>query len=190
MKQYALLSCLLFASAVSAVEAGNLSTIRTGEENLSGLIANPPEVAKVRLPLKMTSFEQVIIQNGQGARRIEHKALAPVTYTLRATINRSNHFYVSDWHIETVPMKWERDQKIWQAEVKFYKRYGQEQELEEYVGTLPLNGRLLEHDKGKLFVLVTKAQQQFQNKRGNPLLIVNAGQFVLEDKGNIAKSTK
>ncbi len=185
----AFLSSFLFSASLWAVELGNLSTFRMGEDPL-GPVSEPAEVARVRVPIKLTSYEQVLVQNQHGVRRIEAKALAPADYNLRATINRTNHFYLSDWHIESVPMQWEKDQKMWKAELKFYKRYGQEQELEEYVGTLPISGRLLGEPKDKVYKFSAQSRQQFNNKRGSPLLIIEVGRNLSEPKGNVAKGNK
>jgi len=175
----------LASQTLFAVEAGNLTTFQTGRSNLT-TVTEPQDVARVRVPLRLTRFEPIVVQNQQGTRHMEHKSLAPIAYNLRATINRSNHFYLADWHIETVPMKWEKDTRKWQVEIKFYKRYGQDQELEEFVGTMPLQGRLIGEDR--LFTLETQAKLQFNNKRGSPVLTVEAGS-IANEKGNVARRT-
>ncbi|WP_141736025.1 hypothetical protein [Oligoflexus tunisiensis] len=180
------LSAILLATrALFAVEPGNLSTIQTGESSLT-TVSEPKDVARVRIPLRLTRFEPIVVQNAQGTRRMEYKAMAPVSYTLRATINRSNHFYLADWHIETIPMKWEKETRNWQVEIKVYKRYGQEQELEEFIGTHALRGRLIGEDR--LFTLETQSRQQFNNKRGSPVLLLESGSIAVE-KGNVARRT-
>ncbi len=183
MRALGLGAYLLATRSLFAVETGNISTIQTGESALT-TINEPKDVARVRVPLRLTRFEPIVVQSEQGTRRIEHKSLAPISYNLRATINRSNHFYLADWHIETIPMKWEKDARRWQVELKFYKRYGQEQELEEFIGTLPLQGRLVGDER--LFTLETQSKQQFKNKRGSPVLTVEAGAMANE-KGNVAR---
>jgi hypothetical protein len=180
------LSAFLLASrTLFAVEMGNLSTIQTGESSLT-TVSEPKDVARVRIPLRLTRFESIVVENAEGTRRMESKAMAPISYTLRATINRSNHFYLEDWHIETIPMKWEKETRNWQVEVKIYKRYGQEQELEEFIGTQSLKGRLVGEDR--LFTLETQSRQQFNNKRGSPILLLESGAIALE-KGNVARRT-
>lgn len=173
---------LLSNQPLLAVESGNLSTIQTGESSLT-TVSLPKDAARVRIPLRLVRYETVVLQDLDGVKRMEQKALAPLSYNLKATVNRSNHFYIADWHIESVPMKWEREARQWTVELKFYKRYGQEQELEEFIGNLPLNGRLVGEDK--LFTLDAKAHQKFNNKRGNPVLLVEAGAIAI-DKGNVA----
>jgi hypothetical protein len=171
---------------IFAIEKGKIKSLDTGE-NPYGPIIEAPKVARVRIPIKLTHFEEVLIQSQQGTKRIEAKALRPVLYNLRATINRTNHFYLTDWHIETVPMKWDRELGEWLVELKFYKRYGEESELEEYVGVLPLSGRLI--GKEDIMTLDAKGIQKFTNKKGTPLLLVEAGKILNQDKGNVAKRT-
>ena len=176
---------LLATRSLFAAEAGNLSTIQTGESSLT-TVSEPKDVARVRIPLKLTRFEPIVVQNTEGTRRMEYKNMAPVSYTLRATINRSNHFYLADWHIETIPMKWEKETRNWQVEIKVYKRYGQDQELEEFIGTHAIQGRLVGDDK--LFTLEAHSRQQFNNKRGSPVLLLESGSIAIE-KGNVARRT-
>ena len=189
MRQFTRALCLgaylLATQALFAAEMGNLSTFQTGESALT-TTSEPKDVARVRVPLRLTRFEPIVVQNLQGTRHMEYKSLAPVSYNLRATINRSNHFYLADWHIEAVPMKWEKETRRWQVEIKFYKRYGQDQELEEFIGTLPLQGRLMGDER--LFTLEVQSKQQFNSKRGSPVLLVEAGMAAM-DKGNVARRT-
>jgi hypothetical protein len=185
MRALGLSAFLLATRSLFAAEMGNLSTIQTGESSLT-TVTEPKDVARVRIPLRLTRFEPIVVQNAQGTRRMDHKAMAPVSYTLRATINRSNHFYLADWHIETIPMKWEKETRNWQLEIKVFKRYGQEQELEEFIGTHSIQGRLLGNDK--LFTLEAQTRQLFNNKRGSPVLLLETGSIAVE-KGNIARRT-
>lgn len=169
--------------SLNAVEKGNLSNIDTGSSLAE--VGEPPEVARVRIPLKLTSFEQVVIKGEDGIRRMESKPLTPVRLNFKATINRTNHFYLSGWHVESVPTKWDRDSKRWDVEVKFYKRFGEETELEEYVGSMPITGQLIGADM--LYTLEAKGQQKFTNKSGNPLLLVEVNSPRYVKKGNVAR---
>lgn len=170
--------------SLKAVEKGNLSSINTGSSPYDEL-TDAPEVARVRIPLKMTFFEQVVIKGQDGIRRMESKALTPNRFNFKATINRTNHFYVNGWHVESVPMKWDRDTKKWDVDVKFYKRYGEDQELEEFVGTMPISGTLV--GKDMLFTLDAQGSSKFQNKLGNPLLLVEINNPRYENKGEVAR---
>ena len=114
-------------------------------------------------------------------RRVEHKPRLPIRYNFKATIDRTNHFYVSDYHVETVPIKWEHDTKTWTLAVHFYKRYGDGQELEESVGSMDIKGQL--DGAGKLYTLKSKGKQNFNNKQGFPQLLVEIDSIQVGEKG-------
>jgi hypothetical protein len=54
---------------------GNLSSIQTGESELTTTSA-PKDVAGVRVPLRLTRFEWIVLQNLQAKRHMEYKNLA------------------------------------------------------------------------------------------------------------------
>ncbi|MBC7661499.1 MAG: hypothetical protein H7249_17520 [Chitinophagaceae bacterium] len=172
------------AFPLMAVEKGNLSGFNTGDSSFTEMRAEDDAV-RVKVPLKMTLFEQIIVKNQDGIRRIEHKPLTPIRYNFKATIDRTNHFYVSDYHVETVPVKWEHDSKEWTLTVHFYKRFGDGQELEESVGSMDIKGKL--EGSQKLYTLKARGQQSFKNKQGFPQLVVEIDSKAGAEKGNIAR---
>ena len=172
------------AFPLMAVEKGNISGFVTGDSSLTDVRAEDDAV-RVRVPLRMTLFEQIMVKNQEGVRRIEHKPLLPIRYNFKATIDRTNHFYVSDYHVETVPVKWEHDAKEWTIQVHFYKRYGEGQELEESVGSMDIKGKL--DGANKLYTLKAKGKQNFNNKQGFPQLLVEIDSLPGAEKGNIAR---
>lgn len=174
----------LSASPLLAVEKGNLSGFNTGESTFTDVQLSEDAV-RVKVPLKMTLFESIVVKNNEGIRRIEQKALAPIKYNFKATIDRSNHFYVSDYHVETVPVKWDASNKFWTVEVNFFKRYGEGQELEEAVGSMTLRGQL--DGARRLYTLKGRAKQTFNNKQGKALLTVEMDSLQTPEKGNIAR---
>lgn len=172
------------AFPLMAAEKGNISGFVTGDSSLTDVKAEDDAV-RVRVPLRMTLFEQVMVKNQDGIRRIEHKPLLPIRYNFKATIDRSNHFYVSDYHVETVPVKWEHDSKEWTIAVHFYKRYGAGQELEESVGSMDIKGKL--EGANKLYTLKAKGKKNFNSKQGFPLLLVEIDSLPSPEKGKIAR---
>lgn len=168
-----------------AVEKGNLSGIVTGDSSFTEVVQLTDDAVRVKVPLKMTVFESIVVKNDEGIRRIEQKALTPIKYNFKATIDRTNHFYVSDYHVETVPVKWDAGSKNWTVEVNFFRRYGEGQELEEAVGSLTVRGQL--EGARRLFTLQGKAKQTFNNKQGKPLLMVEMDSLRTLEKGNIAR---
>lgn len=175
----------LAASPLMAVEKGNLSGIVTGDSSFTDVVQLTDDAVRVKVPLKMTVFESIVVKNDEGIRRIEQKALTPIKYNFKATIDRTNHFYVSDYHVETVPVKWDAGSKNWTVEVNFFRRYGEGQELEEAVGSLTVRGQL--EGARRLFTLQGKAKQTFNNKQGKPLLMVEMDSLRTLEKGNIAR---
>ena len=174
----------VFAASGMAAEQGNLQTINTGHSPLTDVRAEAEDV-RVRIPLKLTAFEQIIVKNTAGQRRYEHKPLAATRYNFKATIDRANHFYVGDWHIETTPEKWDHASKQWTVSLNFFKRYGADQELEENVGKMALVGRL--NGKDNLYTFEAQGAQTFRDKNGQPLLQVEINSKAPQEKGNIAK---
>jgi hypothetical protein len=174
----------LLASPSMAVEQGNLSGFSTGDSSFTD-VSFADDAVRVKVPLKMTLFESIVVKGKEGTRRIEHKALAPVKYNFKATIDRTNHFYVSGYHVETVPLKWDHDTKFWTVEVNFFKRFGEGQELEEAVGSMTVRGSL--EGARRLYVLKGQAEQVFNDKLSKPLLKVEMDSQASKEKGSIAR---
>lgn len=175
----------LTASPVIAVEKGNLSGFNTGDSALTDVVQLSSDAIRVKVPLKMTVYEPIVVKNQEGIRRVEHKALAAIRYNFKATIDRSNHFYVNDYHVETIPQKWDSVTKDWTVEVNFFRRYGEGQELEEAVGSMTVRGKL--DGARRLYTLQGKAKHTFNDKSGKPLLSVEMDSLHLGEKGNIAR---
>lgn len=175
----------LAASPSMAVEKGNLKGFSTGDSSFTDVVQLADDAIRVKVPLKMTVYEPIVVKNQEGVRRIEHKALAAIKYNFKSTIDRTNHFYVSDYHIETIPQKWDSATKNWTVEVNFFRRYGEGQELEEAVGSLTVRGKL--DGARRLYTLQGKAKQTFNDKTGKPLLSVEMDSLQSPEKGNIAR---
>ncbi len=169
---------------VLAAEKGNLKSFNTGDSSFTD-VQLASDAIRVRVPLRMTAFETIIVKNEEGIRRHEQKALTPVKYNFKSTIDRTNHFYVSDYHVETIPVKWDNATKNWTVEVNFYKRFGEGSELEESVGSMTVTGKL--DGERRLYTLQGKAQKTFNNKSGKPLLKVELDSLPKGEKGNIAR---
>ncbi len=172
------------AFPLMAVEKGNLSSINTGDSALTEVKAED-FAPRARVPLRLTMYESVVVRNEAGNRRIVNKPLNPVRYNFKATIDRINHFYLNDLHVETIPEKWDHDSRQWSLTVHFYKRYGEGQDLEESIGSMSIAGNL-EGDASP-YMLKALAQKNFKDKNGNPLLNVEINSKNASEKGNIAR---
>jgi len=130
--------------------------------------------AKVRIGLRLTPFRQVVTQDRNG-RSVEHSMpLEALRYTLRARLNKVNHFFVGKWHIETTPEQWVRTTRHYVVKLDIYRRYGAFGQLEENVGSLQLRG-VLDEGENNVHVLLGVARVRLRDKFGRPVLDVVAG---------------
>ena len=132
-----------------------------------------PRMARVRIHLKLIPYDKIVVRDKQGQFKEKFRPIKKLNHVLRARIERPNHFYVGDWHIETVPMKWDQNLKKLKVKLRFYKRYGEGRNLEEYLGNAILSGTLV----GKDFLYVVKGRKNalFKNRKNNPVLAVEIG---------------
>jgi len=130
--------------------------------------------AKVRIGLRLTPFRKVVTQDRNG-RNVEHSMpLEALRYTLRARLNRVNHFFVGKWHIETTPEQWVRTTRHYVVKLDIYRRYGAFGQLEENVGSVQLRG-VLDQGENNVHVLLGVARKRLRDKFGRPVLDVVAG---------------
>ncbi len=174
----------------SAVWADSVETIKMGDNQFIQFADEDKPIAKVRIPVRIFPFEKVLIYGANGQQRQEFRRLPPLEHTLRARIEQVNHFYIADWHIETIPVSWSSASKVLELDVRLYKRYGKKRELEESVGKLRLKSIL----QGQNFLYNAQgfAQSRFVNKNGHPIVRLELGRSDLVDHDTIAtgKSNK
>lgn len=142
-------------------------------EPLVRLPKKPPRMAKVRIFVKLVPYRKVLMQDSKGVNFEEYKPVGKMKYTLRARIDRPNHFYLNDWHIETIPQMFSQSTKQFRVKLRFYKRYGTHQDLEEYVGNTTAEGIL--EGSNFLYVLKTFKEEVFKNKYNQPILAIGVG---------------
>jgi hypothetical protein len=130
--------------------------------------------AKVRIGLRLTSFEKIVARGEGGATETRFVPMEPLRHVLRARLNKMNHFYVGDWHVQTEPTKWVRKTRAYEVRLSIYRRYGAFGQLEEQVGTVDLAGVLTPQPEN-VFVLNGVARQRLRNRFGQPVLDVVAG---------------
>jgi hypothetical protein len=175
-------------TAPQQTDIKNQGTVRTPE--------TAPRAARVRILVKFTEYDKLLIKNDQGTVRTEYRAVRTRQHTLRARIERNNHFYVGDWHIETTPIAFAKETMKYSVSLHFSKKYGVGWDMEEYVGRTAVNGTLA--GKDFLYDLIGANSAKFFNSQGNPLLDVEIGINPLttpmvkgadeNSKGTVAKS--
>ena len=180
-----LLSSTLVFSTVFTVQAIG-QTIDPGDTMIR-LPKAPKKEARVRLGVQIVPYKELTVTNQQGKlvhRQVKVKAIAR---NIRAQISRTNHFYIGDWHIETVPESWDKDTMQIKYKMNLYKQYGTQRQLEEFVGATTALGTL----KGKDFVYAFHGQgaSQFRNRRQKIVADLRVGPPIgMRKVGNISRA--
>ena len=129
---------------------------------------------RVRIGLRLTPFKRVGTEGRDGTVDQRFVPMEPLRHTLRARLNAPNHFFVGDYHVESKPLKWVKKSRRYEVQLDVYRRYGAFGQLEEFLGSVDLNG-VLDEQEAKVFVLYGVARTRLRDKFGNPILDVVAG---------------
>ena len=135
---------------------------------------NASEPARVRINLRLTPWKMTSGTDAEGGQRPIHLAQQPINHTLRARLDKTNHFYFGEWHIQTTPIRWTRTSRRWSVRLDVARRYGSWGQLEENLGSMELSGILQEQGE-KIFLLNGIAKKRFNDRMGQPALEVVAG---------------
>ncbi len=174
---------LAHGGQVRAEIAGNMGTAVPGSATnwsaaeptaISAESPTTPRPRRVRIGLKLTPYKKIITQQLNGQINTRYIQANPLRHTLKARLNESNHFYLGDWHIETVPTKWTKQTGDYEIDIRVSERYGPYGQLEEDLGHFLVKGKLVEQERD-IDVLVGVARQRFRDKFGNPQLDAIAG---------------
>lgn len=166
---------LVLAFDFPVLNAVSLNAIKTGNNPMMQVAGKDDQkrVARVRIALDLRNYEKIVVRAQNGQQRFQYRTVDPLKRVLRARIEETNHFYVDGWHVETIPQSWSKASRILTVKMRYYKRYGINQELEEFVGEHLLKGYLT--GKDHLYVLRGQAKSRFTDKFGNPIVEVVAG---------------
>lgn len=129
---------------------------------------------RVRIALKLTPYESVNMRSPGGQSIAKQVALQPVEQILRARLEQTNHFYFGNWHVESVPLRWQKATSQYSVQLNVYKRYGRGSEIEEKIGSIRVDGQL-EESGLKLYTLVGTSQSEIANSHGTKVLELAAG---------------
>ncbi len=151
---------LLFFSLTQS----SLATTFDLGDTMVRLPKKPQKEARVRLGVKIIPYQKVIVKDPYGVNQIRFMKAKAILRNIRTQISKSSHFYISQWHLETVPVFWNKTTRQLSYEIKLYKRYGSRRELEEFIGSIKLSGLL----EGSKFVynFMGKNEVRFKNKNG------------------------
>lgn len=132
----------------------------------------PKKVSKnrVRIAVELQPYKKFAVIERDGKRKVAFKPQKPFKQMLRAKIDQPNHFYLKGYHIETVPLSWDKKFNQYRSKINFYQTYGK---VEEMIGSLIIKGSL--SGKNGLYVLVGNSKKEFRNKTGQTILRASIG---------------
>jgi len=130
---------------------------------------------RVRIPVTLKSWSEVDTTAADGKSKKTRIAGKSVSQVLRARIERSNDFYLGSLRVKTTPVRWLKRSNQYQVKLEVFRRYGEDSQLEESMGSVTLTGLLEKQDDG-LYVLNGTARRLFRERTGEPLLDLEAGQ--------------
>ncbi len=129
---------------------------------------------KVRIGIRLTSFKKVIIRDPGDQVSSHFVPVEPLSHTLRARLNQTNHFFLGEWHVEAIPTKWVKKTGRYEIKLVMHRRFGAFGQLEENIGFINLQGTL-DLQKDNVYALIGTARKRLRDKFGNPYLDIVAG---------------
>lgn len=143
-------------------------------------------VARMRLGVTITPYKKYMVKNRMGKIEGIFKTLTPLRQNLRARVDRNNHFYVDEWHIETKPIAWKKATREIKVQFKFYRQYGKDRHLEQYVGTAVAAGKLVGQDF--IYDFTGKQSVKLSNVLAEPIIDVLITNPTSRSNKNVAKT--
>ena len=163
-----------FLKIVLSSAIGLLSTHLSANQSLDQLSIRSPnqpaKIARVRIGVELLPFDKLMLKDRTGAVAPKFRPAPAIKNNIRARIDSTNHFYMNDWHVETIPLSWHKETKSFKIKMRFYKRYGDHKSLEEVIGMIDVEGIL----NGQNYIYDFKASKKanFLNLLGEPILDV------------------
>lgn len=102
----------------------------------------PEKEAKVRIGVSLTPYQKVIVKDSYGVNQIRFTKAKTILRNIRTQIAKRSHFYIDEWHLETIPISWDKSTKKLSYDIKLSKRYGNRRQLEEFIGSIKVSGIL------------------------------------------------
>lgn len=140
----------------------------------------------VRIGFHLTPFSKGV-PSATAKNQVSVAREETIHYTLRAKLNKANHFYLGAFHIQTQPLYWLRDSGRYGVAINVFKQIGKLGQVEEDLGLVKLEGIL--KGQSPVFILEGQATKEFQDKMGFPVVTIEAGMADGSTAQPIAKRT-
>lgn len=127
----------------------------------------------VRVGLRLIHYRKAAL--GPGQSQITYLPGEVIKKTLRARIDKPNHFFIDSYHIETIPLKWIRKSHSYTMRLSLSRRSQQQPDVEKHLGYVDVKGSLRKQSQRSIYLLVGASSQTFFNHLREPYLKVVAG---------------
>ena len=125
---------------------------------------------RVRIGLELTQFEQVSVRQVSGVQDEKLIPVSKIAHTLRARLDRTNHFYVDSFHITTEPLAFDPATNNFSVRIHVAKHFGKQDVVEERIGQFVASGSL--GTAKEVYVLQANSSHQFRSHSGRHRLDV------------------
>lgn len=125
----------------------------------------------VRIGLNLTPYRKVSVgRGGGGGSQFNYLPAGTLRRTLRARIDKPNHFYIDGYHIETVPLRWVRPKREYTIRLSFAHRPNRSRSgVEKHLGYVDVRGHL-KQSTPDVYLLIGANHKTFFNNLSEPFL--------------------
>ena len=172
-----------------ATKAEMGSSVSGTAHALSGDASQMDELPRVRIRLKLKPYAEINFRTVDGKIIHKNQEEKAIEHVLRARLESVNHFHVQNFHIESIPIRWHRESQQYSVQLNIYKKFGDDSELEEKIGSTRIDG-ILEQQSPKLFSLVANKEASFVSVTGEKQLTLVAGSSPRDERTKNALELK
>lgn len=115
-------------------------------------VGSSDSAQRVRVPVMIRAFEKTpMVTSGSAAKDSRSVMIPrkPVFLNLKARLDRANHFYFGDWHLETIPQGKTAEGEL-RFKISLARTFGENHDLEEHLGDVEVRGGLSRIDAALL----------------------------------------
>ena len=149
---------------IGILKIGSLSSDNTQNKNDLNL----------RIFLKLIPYTKVAFLKNNHHKDYLVRQLNSLNHILRANLKETNNFYISNFHIETIPETIDLKTNKYQLKMRFFSILDDSIDFEELIGFVTVKG-ILYKDKEQVFNLYSNISHTFVDKDNTPLLTVHVG---------------